>query len=103
MTLQQASQGVLIGTARTPPNCEQLARAIRPPSTVSYGQLKLLPFWDPLRGDPRFEKLSLRSRRSSRKGNPRNVNGAFLPLTPSICPGSLGGNYEPRFGFPMTG
>ena len=37
--------------------CEQLAMAIRPPSTVSYGQLKLLPFWDPLRGDPRFEKI----------------------------------------------
>src|SRR5205814_2371931 len=34
--------------------CEQLAIAVRPPSTVSYGQLKLLPFWDPLRGDPRF-------------------------------------------------
>jgi tetratricopeptide (TPR) repeat protein len=37
--------------------CEQLAIAIRPPSTVSYGQLKLLPFWDPLRKDPRFEKI----------------------------------------------
>ena len=37
--------------------CEQLAIAIRPPSTVSYGQLKLLPFWDPLRGDPCFEKI----------------------------------------------
>jgi serine/threonine protein kinase/tetratricopeptide (TPR) repeat protein len=37
--------------------CEQLTIAIRPPSTVSYGQLKLLPFWDPLRGDPRFEKI----------------------------------------------
>ncbi len=37
--------------------CEQLAIAIRPPTTVSYGQLKLLPFWDPLRGDPRFEKI----------------------------------------------
>jgi serine/threonine-protein kinase len=36
---------------------EQLAIAIRPPSTISYGQLKLLPFWDPLRGDPRFEKI----------------------------------------------
>jgi hypothetical protein len=24
---------------------------------VSYGALKLLPFWDPLRGDPRFEKI----------------------------------------------
>jgi hypothetical protein len=25
---------------------------------VSYGALKLLPFWDPLRGDPRFQKLA---------------------------------------------
>jgi serine/threonine-protein kinase len=37
--------------------CQQLAVAIRPPSTVSYGQLKLKPYWDPLRGDPRFEKI----------------------------------------------
>ena len=37
--------------------CEQLAIIVRPPSPVSYGQLKLLPFWDPLRGDPRFEKI----------------------------------------------
>jgi serine/threonine-protein kinase len=37
--------------------CEQLATAIRPSSRLSYGQLKLLPFWDPLRGDPRFEKI----------------------------------------------
>jgi TolB-like protein/Tfp pilus assembly protein PilF len=36
---------------------EQLATAIRSPSDLSYGQLKLLPFWDPLRGDPRFETL----------------------------------------------
>ena len=37
--------------------CEQLAIAVVPPSPVSYGQLKLLPFWDPLRGDPRFEQI----------------------------------------------
>jgi serine/threonine-protein kinase len=37
--------------------CEQLAIAVRPPSTVSYGQLRLLPFWDPLHGDARFEKI----------------------------------------------
>jgi tetratricopeptide (TPR) repeat protein len=37
--------------------CEQLGIAVRPPSTVSYGQLKLKPYWDPLRGDPRFEKI----------------------------------------------
>src|SRR5438046_6997853 len=36
--------------------CEQLASVIRRPS-LSYGQLKLLPLWDPLRGDARFEKL----------------------------------------------
>jgi TolB-like protein/Tfp pilus assembly protein PilF len=37
--------------------CEQLATAIRYPGSLGYGQLKLLPFWDPLRGDPRFEKI----------------------------------------------
>ena len=37
--------------------CEQLAIAVHPPAPVTYGQLKLLPFWDPLRGDPRFEKI----------------------------------------------
>ena len=38
---------------------EQLEKAIRLPTygTVTYGQLKLLPYWDPLRGDPRFEKI----------------------------------------------
>jgi len=24
---------------------------------ITYGQLKLLPRWDRLRGDPRFEKI----------------------------------------------
>ena len=37
--------------------CEQLAIAVRSASGLSYGQLKLLPFWDPLRGDPRFERI----------------------------------------------
>ena len=37
--------------------CEQLAVVVRPPSNVSYGELKLMPWWDPLRGDPRFEKI----------------------------------------------
>jgi tetratricopeptide (TPR) repeat protein len=37
--------------------CEQLAIAIRSPGDLSYGQLKLMPFWDPLRGNPRFEKI----------------------------------------------
>jgi len=37
--------------------CEQLIRASRLPGGVSYGELKLLPWWDPLRGDPCFEKI----------------------------------------------
>jgi hypothetical protein len=37
--------------------CEQLAGAIGYTSSLTYGQLKLMPWWDPLRGDPRFEKI----------------------------------------------
>src|SRR5205807_790954 len=36
---------------------EQIATVERAPSTLSYGVLKLHPYWDPLRGDPRFEKV----------------------------------------------
>jgi tetratricopeptide (TPR) repeat protein len=38
--------------------CEQLASAIRYTSSLTYGQLKPLPWWDPLRGDPRFEQIA---------------------------------------------
>jgi len=44
--------------------CEQLANVVRCPSDLSYGQLKLLPYWDPLRGDPRFEKILEESKKS---------------------------------------
>jgi serine/threonine-protein kinase len=40
--------------------CEQLAIAVRCPTSgmdLSYGELKLMPFWDPLRGEPCFEKI----------------------------------------------
>lgn len=37
--------------------CEQLARAKEHSREVSYGQLKLLPSWDPLRGEPCFEEI----------------------------------------------
>jgi len=40
--------------------CEQLATAVRSPTTgldLSYGQLKLMPLWDPLRGEPCFEEI----------------------------------------------
>ena len=49
--------------------CNQLAILIHDPSGVSYGQLKLMPFWDPLRADPRFEKL---------------LEEAKLPVAPSV-------------------
>jgi hypothetical protein len=37
--------------------CEQLATAIRYPGPLSYGELKLSPFWDPLRDDPPFGQI----------------------------------------------
>jgi len=37
--------------------CDQLDRTLELPGTTSYGRLKLLPWWDPLRGAPRFEKI----------------------------------------------
>ncbi len=37
--------------------CERLSAAVSHPSVLSYGRLKLLPWWDPLRGDPRFEQI----------------------------------------------
>jgi tetratricopeptide (TPR) repeat protein len=37
--------------------CEHLAKAIRYPNAVSYGELKLMPEWDSLRGEPCFEKI----------------------------------------------
>jgi TolB-like protein/Tfp pilus assembly protein PilF len=37
--------------------CEQLGIATRLPGGLRYGQLKLLPYWDSLRGDARFEKI----------------------------------------------
>jgi TolB-like protein/predicted Ser/Thr protein kinase len=40
--------------------CEQLATAVRLPTSglnLSYGELKLMPFWDPLRREACFEKI----------------------------------------------
>ncbi|HEV3391926.1 MAG TPA: adenylate/guanylate cyclase domain-containing protein [Chthoniobacterales bacterium] len=36
---------------------EQLAISAKIPAGVTYGELKLYPQWDSLRGDPRFEKI----------------------------------------------
>ena len=37
--------------------CEQLTGDVRYTSSLTYGQLKLMPWWDPLRGDPCFEQI----------------------------------------------
>jgi hypothetical protein len=39
--------------------CEYLAKMMPLPASSfdSYGALKLLPYWDPLRGEPCFEKI----------------------------------------------
>jgi serine/threonine-protein kinase len=42
---------------------KQLEEVVRIPAPISYGQLRLHPFWDPLRDDPRFEKLMAESKK----------------------------------------
>jgi TolB-like protein len=36
---------------------DQIKATLQHPGDLSYGFLKLHPYWDPLRGDPRFEKI----------------------------------------------
>jgi len=36
---------------------QQIETTLKIPSTLSYGRLKLHPYWDALRSDPRFEKI----------------------------------------------
>ena len=36
---------------------EQIAAVERVPNYLTYGLLKLHPYWDSLRNDPRFEKI----------------------------------------------
>ena len=56
---------------------QQLEAGLRAPTAslmLSYGALKLFPVWDPLRGDPRFEKIvaSLAPKRAGQNGMPRD-------------------------------
>jgi serine/threonine protein kinase/Flp pilus assembly protein TadD len=48
--------------------CDQLQVATKIPGTLSYGQLRLSPLWDDLRGNPRFEKIVALPRPRRRKG-----------------------------------
>ena len=36
---------------------KELSTSVKIPAGVHYGELKLDPAWDPIRKDPRFEKL----------------------------------------------
>ena len=36
---------------------EQVEALIKMPGSYTYGNFRLSPMWDPLRGDPRFEKI----------------------------------------------
>ncbi len=36
---------------------QQLSIAATVPFGINYGELKVLPYWDPLRSDPLFEKI----------------------------------------------
>jgi hypothetical protein len=47
---------------------EQLGIVSKIPSGPSYGELRLDPYWDSLRGDPRFEKIA--ASLAPKKGSP---------------------------------
>jgi tetratricopeptide (TPR) repeat protein len=44
-------------TGETELALEQLEALTKTPGDYTYGNLRLSPLWDPLRGDPRFEKI----------------------------------------------
>ncbi len=44
-------------TGEKDPAFDELSIAAKIPGYLSYGELRLHPYWDPLRGDPRFEKI----------------------------------------------
>jgi tetratricopeptide (TPR) repeat protein len=49
---------------------EQLAISAQHPGGITYGELKLQPFWDPLRTDPRFQNIvaSVAPKTASKRG-----------------------------------
>ena len=48
---------ICAGTGESEQACNKLALGITNRSNLSYSQLRLNPFWDSLRGHPRFEKI----------------------------------------------
>ena len=74
---------------------EQLERIIRLPSPLSYGDLKLLPFWDPLRGDPAFRETPRRSEAAGRVKVVAVVAGVS-PANPTIAAGTAASTVPTR-------
>ncbi len=57
---------------------EQLSEVVRIPGPISYGQLRLHPWWDPLRQDPRFAKLSMKRQSRSQSPNERIFGATYF-------------------------
>jgi serine/threonine-protein kinase len=53
---------------------EQIGTTLQIPSTLSYGNLKLHPYWDALRSDPRFEKIVADLAPQKSEGSVASVN-----------------------------
>ena len=56
-TMIQVFSAICAWTGEKELALQQLTTVTQIPSFVTYGQLRLHPLWDPLRGDPRFEKI----------------------------------------------
>ncbi len=54
---KDALNGTEVRTGERDQAIQQLEILAKLPAGVSYGEIRLDPFWDPLRGDPRFERI----------------------------------------------
>jgi hypothetical protein len=59
---------------------QELAASAKTPGGVTYGDLKLNPAWDPIRQDPRFEKLVTALAPPSASTNAPEKSVAVLPF-----------------------
>src|SRR6266498_1979111 len=59
---------------------KQLEEVLRIPSEVCYGRLRLEPYWDSLRGDPRFEKLIEESKKPVALESPQPLPAGIAVL-----------------------
>jgi serine/threonine-protein kinase len=55
--LQENLAVIYVWTGEKEQACDLLALLASIPCELSYGRPRLNPFWDPLRDDPRFEKI----------------------------------------------